>query len=391
MMADKDDRNNGTRSRKSDPANPSWRIALIANLKADFIPGENDPPDAGSEFDSSKTIQAISEALMADGHEVEFLSADSSLPAALLSYHPDFCFNIAEGLQGDGREAQVPALCELLGIPYTASRVVSSAIGLDKAHTKRIWKEVGLPTANFIEAHHLQELDDIPFDYPMFIKPAREGSGMGITLGSIIWDKQELISRTTFILESYRQPALIEEFLPGREFTVGFLGNPGSPKNRRFPDRYSSDGYHFFPILEIDSGISLSPAVYGHQAKSLAVGTLGAPGYLCPADISHPLSRQLINLTKLAAQSLDVCDVARVDFRLGKEGEPRLMEINTLPGLSPGYSDLCIQASAEGMSYRTLITEILYLAAERYNRPIPIMGGEKQMPYPEAGIISSQS
>jgi len=372
-MAEADYYNKDTRSRNSNPANPSWRIALIANLKADFIPGENDPPDAGSEFDSSKTIQAISEALLADGHQVEFLSADSSLPAALVSYQPDFCFNIAEGLQGDGREAQVPALCELLGFPYTASKVVSSAIGLDKAHTKRIWKDAGLPTAKFIEARHLQDLDHIPFDYPMFVKPAREGSGMGITLGSIIWDKGELINRTNIIHDNYRQPALIEEFLPGREFTVGFIGNPGPPNIRRFPDLYSSDGYHFFPILEIDSGISLSPAVYGQQAKSLAVGTQGAPGYLCPADIPHQLSRQLINLTKQAAQSLDVCDVARVDFRLDKEGEPRLMEINTLPGLSPGYSDLCIQASAEGLSYQTLITEILYLAAERYNLPIPIM------------------
>ena len=377
--------NDNCRSRKGKATKPPWQIALIANLKSDFEPEEDDPPDAGSEYDSIKTIQAISDALQADGHQVIFLSADAVLPAALSELQPDFCFNIAEGLQGDGREAHVPALCELLGVPYTASRVVSSAIGLDKAHTKRIWKENGLPTADFVEVRQICDLDLISFDYPMFVKPAREGSGMGITLGSIIWDRQELIKQTAFILDEYHQPALVEEFLPGREFTVGFIGNPGSPLDRRFPDLYNADGYHFFPILEIDAGISISPAVYGQQAKSFAVGTQGAPEYLCPADISQELSQQLIKLTKQAAEALDVCDVSRVDFRLDKDGQPRLLEINTLPGLSPGYSDLCIQASAEDLPYQTLITEILYLAAERYNLPIPLTG-KAGMSIPVSGI-----
>lgn len=378
-------RKNG-RPRKAKSAKPPWQIALIANLKSDFEPEEDDPPDAGSEFDSHRTIQAISEALQADGHQVTFLSADATLPTALTALQPDFCFNIAEGLQGDGREAQVPALCELLGIPYTASRVVSSAIGLDKAHTKRVWRDAGLPTAGFVEVRHLKDLDQIPFNFPMFVKPAREGSGMGITQGSIVRDQEELWSQTAYILEKYHQPALVEEFLPGREFTVGFIGNPGSPRNRRFPDLYDPQGYHFLPILEIDSGISISPTVYGQQAKSFAVGTLGAPGYLCPADISHDLEQLLISLTRQAAEVLDVCDVSRVDFRLDADQQPRLLEINTLPGLSPGYSDLCIQASAEDLSYSILITEILYLAAERYNLPIPLPTISQGLPFSAAPI-----
>jgi D-alanine-D-alanine ligase len=366
--------------------NPPWHIALIANLKTDFEPEEDDPPDAGSEFDSLRTIQAISEALQADGHRVTFLSADETLPISLADLQPDFCFNIAEGLQGDGREAQVPALCELLGIPYTASRVVSNAIGLDKAHTKRIWRDAGLPTAGFIEARTLRDLQSIAFEYPMFVKPAREGSGMGITQGSIVRDQQELASQVAYTLEKYNQPALVEEFLPGREFTVGFIGNPGSSHNRRFPELYDADGYHFFPILEIDSGISVSPAVYGQQAKSFAVGTTGAPGYLCPADISPGLRQQLIDLTRQAAEALGVCDVSRVDFRLDTDHQPRLLEINTLPGLSPGYSDLCIQANAENMPYQILITEILYLAAERYRMAIPLPVSGPGIPYSAAAI-----
>ncbi|MFL7813487.1 MAG: hypothetical protein AB8I40_07390 [Anaerolineales bacterium] len=377
-------KNGGPRKAKS--AKPPWKIALIANLKADFEPDEDDPPDAGSEFDSQRTIQAISDALQADGHQVTFLSADATLPTALTDLQPDFCFNIAEGLQGDGREAQVPALCELLGIPYTASRVVSSAIGLDKAHTKRVWRDAGLPTAGFVELRQLKDLDHIPFDFPMFVKPAREGSGMGITQGSIVRDYKELQIQAAYILEKYHQPALVEEFLPGREFTVGFIGNPGSPKGRRFPGLYDLEGYHFLPILEIDSGISISPTVYGQQAKSFAVGTSGAPGYLCPADISPDLERLLITLTKQAAEALDVCDVSRVDFRLDNDQQPRLLEINTLPGLSPGYSDLCIQASAEALPYEILITEILYLAAERYNMPTPIPTQGPGVSFPVAAI-----
>lgn len=353
-----------------------WRIALVANLKSEFEPDSDDPPDAGSEFDSQKTIQSITDALQSDGHQVDFLSADASLPDHLADLGPDICFNIAEGTRGDGREAQVPALCELLGLPYTGSRVVANAISLDKANTKRIWKESGLPTARFIEARQIGDLDKIDFDYPMFIKPAREGSGMGISQNSIIRDLKSLHSRTAYILDTYRQPALIEEFLPGREFTVGFIGNPGPTDSRQTPELYDRDGYHFFPVLEIESSRSVSPAVYGQEAKSLDIKSSGAPGYLCPADIPADLNVHLITLTRQAAALLDVCDVSRVDFRLDQAGQPRLMEINTLPGLTPGYSDLCIQASAEGLSYQLLITEILYLAAERYGLPLPFRKGK---------------
>lgn len=363
--------NKHTKTAKKKHNKPPWQIALIANLKTDFEPEEDDPPDAGSEFDSIKTLKAITEALEADGHQVHFLPADSSLPQKLMELQPDICFNIAEGLSGDGREAHVPALCELLGLPYTASQVVANAIALDKAHTKRIWKDAGLPTARFIEARSIADLDRIDFDFPMFIKPAREGSGMGINASSIIHNPEQLAAQTRYIVDNYHQPALVEEFLPGREFTIGFIGNPGSPANRLNPDLYDQDGYHFFPVLEIDSGMSVSPAVYGQAAKSFAVGTDGAPGYLCPADITPDLEQELVTLTKMAAEALGAIDVSRVDIRLDRDQQPRLMEINTLPGLSPGYSDLCIQAHAEGLPYQTLITEILYLAAERYQMPLP--------------------
>lgn len=349
---------------------PPWRVALIANLKDEFEADFEDPPDAGAEFDRLETIEEIAAALESDGHWVHFLRGDYTLPETLRNLRPQICFNIAEGLSGDGREAHVPALCELLGIPYTASRVVANAISLDKTRTKRIWRDHGLPTAPFEEysspPQHLEEW----MNFPLFVKPAREGTGMGIDDGARVETLEELQERVEWVNRIYLQPALVEQYLPGREFTVGFLGNPGSSSRRRYPELYGEDGYHWFPILEIDSGQSVSPGIYGHSAKSYEIGEEGAPGYLCPADIPGELRQELIDLTRKASQSLDACDISRVDFRLDADGKPYLMEINTLPGLNSGISDICIMAAVEGMGYQTLITEILYLAAERYGMPL---------------------
>lgn len=353
---------------------PPWRIALIANLIDDFEHNPDDPPDAGAEFDRQKTIEAIAAALESEGHDVHFIQADHSLPEALLNVRPHICFNIAEGISGDGREAQVPALCELLGIPYTASQVVANAVSLNKTLTKRIWQQQGLPTAPYYEFTSLEDVAHADLHFPLFAKPAREGTGMGINNNSIINDHAELINRVNWLLNAYRQPVLVEEFLPGREFTVGFIGNRGNPAFRRLPQLYDSDGYHWFPVLEIDTLSSVSPAIYGHDAKALDIGTEGAPNYLCPAYIPESLRARLIDLTRRAAEALDVRDVSRVDFRLGADGEPYLLEINTLPGLNPQLSDLCIMAAAEGITHQTLITEILYLAAERFHLPFSPAG-----------------
>jgi len=350
---------------------PPWRIALIGNLKSEYEPAESDPPDAGSEFDCWKTVKSIAKALEEDEHWVHFLHADYTLPEAITNLRPQICFNIAEGLQGNGREAHVPALCELMGIPYTASRVVPNALSLDKAITKKIWRDAGLPTANFLEATRLADLEQIQFDFPMFVKPAREGSGMGISSKSLVHNRAELSSTVSSMIRTYHQPVLVEEFLPGREFTVGFIGNPGSPENRNRSYLYNQEGYHWFPIMEIDSRTSVSPAIYGQEAKSRAIGTTGAPAYLCPAELTSSFHEQLISLTRQAAEILDVSDVSRIDIRLGADQKPYLLEINTLPGLNPDLSDLCIMAASEGLDYPILITEILYLAAERYQMPLP--------------------
>ncbi len=348
---------------------PPWRIALVANLKDEIEWGPDAPADAGSEFDRRETVEALAAAMEEDGHWVTFCRADQTLPEALLNLRPHIAFNIAEGLGGDGREAQAPAVFELLGIPYTASRVLANALSLDKSQTKRVWQSFGLPTPKFLEARAAEDASLWKRGFPAFVKPAREGTGMGIDTKAVVHDEAELRQRIAWVVESYRQPALVEEFLPGREFTVGYIGNPGPAARRRRPWLYDRHGYHFFPVLEMDNQVSISPGVYGHDAKSFDIGVPGAPGYLCPADIPRPLQTKMVRIARQAAEAVGALDVSRIDFRLDAEGQPNLMEINTLPGMNSEVSDLCIMAASEGMPYQDLITEILYLGAERFGLP----------------------
>jgi len=376
---------NHTKFRPQSRRKPPWRIALVANLKDECDPDSEDPPDAGAEFDRWETIENIAAALESDGHWVYFMQGDHTLPDAFTNLRPHFCFNIAEGIGGDGREAQVPALCELMGIPYTASRVVANAISLDKTQTKRIWQHLGLPTAPYYIFSTLDDVAHADLRFPLFVKPASEGAGMGIDRKAIVYNHDELFARVAWVLQTYHQPVLVEEFLPGREFTVGFIGNPGNPTHRRHPELYDADGYHWFPILEIDTMSSVSPTVFGNAAKAIEIGMDGAPRFFCPADVPESLRARLIDLTRRAAEALDVRDVARVDFRMGADGEPYLLEINTLPGLNPAVSELSIMAATEGMSYEILIKEILYLSAERFGLPFDTV------PWNVSGAVQSQA
>ncbi len=344
-----------------------WKIAVLANIKDDNQPKpEGVPPDAFADFDHIETVESLRAALETDGHSTVFIQADRNLPYALREEKPDICFNIAEGVGGDAREAQAPALLELLGIPYTGSRVLANGISLDKTLTKRIWRDRRLPVAPFQEFIVGDEPLRAELNFPLFVKPAREGTGMGVDLNAIVNNEKELRERTTYIVNTYQQPALVETFLPGREFTVGILGRSDAKLYSRHPEWYEKDGFHRFPILELDTTHSTTPWIYTNEAKSKEVGADGHLGYFCPANIEPELEKKLKSLALRAHQLLYTLDVSRTDIRLDEEGNPRLIEINTLPGLTPDYSDLCLQAKAEGISYEDLVLEILYLGASRW-------------------------
>jgi D-alanine-D-alanine ligase len=342
-------------------------VAVIANIKDEGQPlPPGVPADAFADFDHIETINEMRAAIETDGHTTTFLHADATLPRELGRYKPDICFNMAEGLGGDAREAQVPALLEMLRIPYTASRVQTNAISLDKTLTKRIWRDRRLPVAPFQEFILGDESLRPDLNFPLFVKPAREGTGMGVDARAVVSDEAELREQVHRVIERYNQPALVETFLPGREFTVGVLGRRDAVASSRHPEWYEKDGFHRFPILELDSSRSVTPNIYSQQAKSMSIGQEGAPDYICPAILDPELDRKLQYFARRAHTLLGALDVSRTDVRLDAEGNPRLMEINTLPGLTKGYSDLCLQAAAEGMSYEDLILEILYLGAGRW-------------------------
>ncbi|MBC8450534.1 MAG: hypothetical protein H8D78_22600 [Chloroflexi bacterium] len=342
----------------------AWRVALLYNLKANVPLDTGAPDDALAEYDSVETVQGLEDALRAGGHQVIPLEADETLLDTIRQAAPDICFNIAEGLRGDAREAQVPALLEMLGIPYTGSQVLAHALSLDKAATKRIWRDVGLPTAPF-QVFQRQDEPLLPgLAFPLFVKPLREGSGMGINSRSVVGDERALREQARWVIRTYRQPALVEAFLSGREFTVGILGNTLAPGERPPAALYDERGFHTLPLLEIDvSPVAEAGGLYTSHVKS---DHPLAPNYLCPAPVDDALAQELRRLAVAAFEAIGALDVARVDFRMGSDGQPYLLEINTLPGLNPTYSDIVMAARAEGMSYTTLVNEILHLAARRY-------------------------
>jgi D-alanine-D-alanine ligase len=344
------------------------RIALTLNSKYNTVVGPDAPADALAEYDSAETVHALTGALQAGGHEVIPLEADETLLDTVREVAPDICFNIAEGLRGDARESHVPALLEMLGIPYTGSKVLTHALSLDKAAAKRIWRDLGLPTAPFQVFYHGDEILDWRLPFPLFVKPVREGSGMGINSQSVVHDRDGLQNQVRWVIDSYRQPALVETYLPGREFTVGLIGNSAIHRVSSWNSLYDEQGFHIFPVLEINAHVGVGKGLYNSAAKAFVPGEAGAPLYLCPADIPQSLENELRWLAVAAFTALDGLDVGRVDFRLDGDGRPHIIEINTLPGINPVVSDLCIMAHAGGMPYVQLVNEILDLALDRYAR-----------------------
>ncbi|MGC9466991.1 MAG: D-alanine--D-alanine ligase family protein [Anaerolineae bacterium] len=342
------------------------RVAVLANRKHSIAVGADAPPDALAEYDAEETVEGILVALRQEGHNAFFLEADETLLDTIREARPDICFNIAEGLRGDSRESHVPALLEMLGVPYTGSKVLTHAISLEKAVTKSIWRDAGLPTASFQVFQDPGAPMVAGLAFPLFVKPVREGSGMGINGNSIVHSETELRAQVAWVIETYRQGALVETYLPGREFTVGLIGNRRNHRDRPRPEFYDERGYHIFPVLEIDTKKGTVKGIYNAEAKSYAIDSDSAPGYLCPADIEESLEAELRSLAVLAFEAIGGLDVGRVDFRCDASGKPYLVEINTLPGVNPLVSDIVISARAGDVAYETLINEILGLACERY-------------------------
>ncbi|MEM3440179.1 MAG: ATP-grasp domain-containing protein [Candidatus Bathyarchaeia archaeon] len=333
------------------------RVGLTYNLRRRPSPSEGLPEDFYVEFDEEDTVEAIANALQRGGCEVIRIEADEGAYERLARSRPDIVFNIAEGLRGESRESHIPAMLEMLGIPYTGSGPLTLAIALNKALTHRILSASGIPSPSFQVFERGDEELEGGLEFPLVVKPLSEGSSKGIRNDSLVKDEAGLRRQVSKVLEVYKQPAIVEEFLPGREFTVGLIGN-SEPT--------------VLPIVEIllDKLPAGANPLYSYEAKWVW-DVPGNPVEIlhCPPQIPKEVEEEIKGIARKAFKALGCRDLCRIDIRMDGEGVPRVMEVNPLPGLIPNpdaHSCLPRAARAAGLTYDQLICTILWQALKRY-------------------------
>lgn len=347
-------------------------VALIFNVKPEsetFI--ELLPPkhtsnlqatqkqiDMYAEWDTWDTINALKDALSIF-HNVILIEANENAYSVLQNNKPDIVFNVSEGFYGVSREAQIPSLLDMLNIPYTGSDPLTLTTCLDKARTKEVLSYYNIPNAKFFIAWSNEEVLNHSLQYPLIVKPISEGSSKGIFSTSFVNDSDSLIKEAERIFNEYNQPALVEEFLPGREFTVAILGNGNETE--------------VLPIIEINYNQfpeNFIP-IYSYEAKWI-LDTKENPldVFSCPANINKELEDEIKNIALNTFKVLRCKDWSRIDIRLDKNNVPNIIEINPLPGILPDPNDnSCFPKAARtaGYNYNDMINKVLYVAAKRYN------------------------
>jgi len=323
------------------------KIGFTYDLKDDYINAGFTKEDA-AEFDSIITIEAIEKVLTEAGHNVIKIGNIINLVNLLAKGERwDLVFNIAEGVRGVGRESQVPALLEAYGIPYTYSDSSTLTIALHKGLTKQIVKDYGIPTAEFKTIKIGESVDNINIPYPLFVKPAAEGTGKGVSSKSLVYNIHELENYVREIHEKFKQDALIENFLPGREFTVGISG--------------TGDDATSLGVLEIIFNENAEHKYYSYENKQNYIDNVL---YIMADDES---SKKCNDIALAAWKSLGCLDGGRIDLKMDSNGIPNFIEVNPLAGLNPIDSDLPIICQKVGIPYKKLILDVITSAAKRYS------------------------
>ena len=321
------------------------RVGITYDLKTEYIFGPGDPQDANAEFDHPSTVDVICDALAANGHRVVRIGNAEQLLKSIDHLDVDFVFNIAEGYRGRNREAQVPILLEMKGIPFVGADGLTQALTLDKRMTKKILLAEEIPTPHFFEIAHPE--DRLPQDltFPLIVKPRYEGSSKGLSEQSVVTSLKELKSQSAWVIQTYHQPALVEEFIRGTEFTVAIIGN---------------DPPEAQPVvqIQIDGRSDLGDLFYTFSRI-----TAGA-GYLCPAQIEASMEKRLKDLALRTYRAVECLDFGRVDIRVDQAGTPYVLEINPLPSLSTEDVFMTI-ANRLGIAYEEIIGRILEAAIKR--------------------------
>ncbi len=328
----------------------SFTIGLTYDLKRDYLALGYKEEDV-AEFDADITIDTIESTIAALGFKPERIGHVRALCAKLAAgARWDLVFNIAEGVSGRSREAQIPGLLEAYDIPYTLSDPLVCAVTLDKAVAKRILKAEGLNTAGFHVIHAESDIANVKLPFPLFAKPIAEGTGKGIDRASHISTATELRTVCQTLLAKFKQPVLIEEFLPGREYTVAILGTGSKAR--------------IMGTMEVCFRPNADTTIYTYEVKENYTHYVD---YHCP-----PRTPETEAVEKLALDSyraLELRDAGRVDIRMDRNGNPSFMEVNPLPGLNPLHSDLPIIGKLIGMSYQDIIGSIIESARSRMAAP----------------------
>jgi D-alanine-D-alanine ligase len=322
------------------------KIGLVYDLRSEYL-AQGCSPEQVAEFDSEETIAAIDSALRSLGYATERIGDARALCAALVAGRRwDLVFNFAEGLSGRCRESQAPCVLELYGVGYTFSDPLVCAATLDKSVAKRLVCEAGLATPKFHVVAQAEDIGRIGLRYPLFVKPVAEGTGKGISGRCRTESPEQLAEVCLDLLQRFAQPVLVEEFLPGREFTVAVLGT--GPEAR------------VLGTMEIAVRQEAGSAVYSYQTKERCEELVR---YTAPEH--GPLRRKVEDLALACYRALGCRDAGRVDVRLDRRGRPAFLELNPVPGLHPTHSDLPMIATQEGMTYAELLGAIVHSAARR--------------------------
>lgn len=332
----------------TEPNPPPLVVGISYNLKKGIV---SECEDIEAEYDSYDTIEAISNVFRANGAEVVSLEADCSFVEKLKSSKVDFVFNIAEGTNGRGREAHVPSILNFLGIPFSGSDETTLCLSLDKEMTKRFLStyQIDTPRCSIIKTSEY-ELDP-SLRFPLIIKPNHEGSGKGISDLAVVDSKDELDELVKKNLRLYGQPMLVEEFIRGREFTVGILGN-------------GSDMVVFEPMEICYLSDKRENMIYSYKIKKDYKKYVE---YKCPSSLDRETTERMKEVAATIYNALECRDFSRIDFRLSEDRTIYFIEINPLPGLAPGYSDYPMLAQFCGMDYDKLVLNILNCGLKRYN------------------------
>ncbi|MGE4485895.1 MAG: ATP-grasp domain-containing protein [Oscillospiraceae bacterium] len=323
-------------------------VGIIYNLKHQET--SEDIPDAEAEYDNIETVYAIKNSLEVRGLKTVLVEADRDFTEKLRGSKIDIAFNIAEGINGRGREAQVPAILDMLGIPFTGSDATTLCIALDKALTKRVLSTYRIRTPKSALISKDGRRGAARLIYPVIVKPNAEGSSKGIFGHSVVESAEELDALVRRNIGIYGGEMLAEEYISGREFTVGILGNGGEAK--------------VFPPMEIiyKRDTQGHYRVYSYDVKQNYKEYVL---YECPAKLDKKVNDEIISAAKKIFSVLGCRDFTRIDFRISNAGIPYFIEINPLPGLAPGYSDYPMLAEFCGVSYDELVYGVLSAAAAR--------------------------